>query len=71
MLPAPGSDAAIRVTTTPMSATKQSELDQGQLRLLRVGDNEDSGFLRDLLSRTGDGHLLLDHARLRKRRWPA
>jgi hypothetical protein len=46
-----------------MSATKQSELDKGQLRLLLVGDNEDFGYLRNLLSRTGDGHLVLDHAR--------
>jgi PAS domain S-box-containing protein len=46
-----------------MSASNLSELDQGQLRLLLVGDHEDSGFLRDLLSRTGEGHLVLDHAR--------
>ncbi len=46
-----------------MSASNLSELDQGQLRLLLVCDHEDSGFLRDLLSRTGEGHLVLDHAR--------
>ena len=48
---------------TRMGATKESEPDKGQLRLLLVGDKEDFAYLRDLLSRTGDKHLALGHAR--------
>ena len=47
-----------------MDRTKESAISDTPMHLLLVGDNkEDFSYLRDLLSRTGDGHLGLDHAR--------
>jgi len=46
-----------------MDMTKQSEISNAQMQLLVVGKNEeDFNYLRDLLTKTGDGRLGLDHA---------
>ena len=47
-----------------MSSTKESAISSTLMHLLLVGENKDDfTHLRDLLNRTGDGHLGLDHAR--------
>ncbi len=46
-----------------MDMTKQSETSNAQMQLLVVGKNEeDFNYLRELLTKTGDGRLGLDHA---------
>src|SRR5258708_6504703 len=45
-----------------MQSSRESAISSAQMQLLLVGDNEDFSYLRDLLSRSGDGHLGLDHA---------
>src|SRR5712692_899584 len=47
-----------------MSSPKESAISSTLMHLLLVGENKDDfTHLRELLSRTGDGHLGLDHAR--------
>ena len=47
-----------------MSSPKESAISSTLMHLLLVGENKDDfTHLRDLLNRTGDGHLGLDHAR--------
>jgi PAS domain S-box-containing protein len=46
-----------------MNATTNSTPTSSPKRLLLVGDNEDFGYLCDLLNRPGNGQLSLDHAR--------
>ena len=47
-----------------MSSTKESAISSTLMHLLLVGENKDDfTHLRDLLNRTSDGHLGLDHAR--------
>ena len=46
-----------------MESTREAVVNSEQMRLLLVGDNDAFSYLRDLLRRTGDGHLGLDHAR--------
>ncbi|MBZ5649189.1 MAG: response regulator [Acidobacteriia bacterium] len=45
-----------------MEATSQPAISSAPMQLLLVGDNDDFSYLRDLLSRTGDGQLGLHHA---------
>src|SRR5579862_9598521 len=46
-----------------MHSQRQPVIRSAPIRLLLVGANEETfGHLRDVLSRTGQGHLLLDHA---------
>ena len=45
-----------------MQSTPNTAISNAQMHLLLVGDNEDFGYLRDLLNRPGDGHLGLDQA---------
>jgi CheY-like chemotaxis protein len=45
-----------------MQSTPNTAISNAQMYLLLVGDNEDFGYLRDLLNRPGDGHLGLDQA---------
>jgi two-component system cell cycle sensor histidine kinase/response regulator CckA len=47
-----------------MDRTKESAIIDRPMHLLLVGENRDDfSYLRELLSRTGNGHLGLDHAR--------
>ena len=47
-----------------MNSTKESVISSALMHLLLVGENKDNfTHLRDLLNRTGDGQLGLDHAR--------
>ena len=47
-----------------MNSTKESVVSSALMHLLLVGENKDNfTHLRDLLNRTGDGQLGLDHAR--------
>ena len=45
-----------------MEAQEMPQISSAAMQLLLVGDNDDFSYLRDLLSRTGDGHVGLDHA---------
>jgi two-component system cell cycle sensor histidine kinase/response regulator CckA len=45
-----------------MGSKRKAEISSAQMQLLLVGDNDDFSCLRDLLSRTGDGQVDLDHA---------
>src|SRR5271165_372546 len=45
-----------------MEITSNAAASNSGIQLLLVGDNNDFSYLRDLLSRTGDGQLGLDHA---------
>jgi hypothetical protein len=44
-----------------MEGTSQPAISSTPMQLLLVGDNDDFSYLRDLLSRTGDGQLGLHH----------
>ena len=60
----PASDVASSSSpVTGMESTREAVVNSEQMRLLLVGDNDAFSYLRDLLRRTGDGHLGLDHAR--------
>ena len=58
------SDVGVSQTNaSSMNTTKQATVSGNPMQLLLVGDNEeDLGYLSDLLSRSGNGHLGLDHA---------
>src|SRR5690242_7498914 len=46
-----------------MQSTRESAVSSARVQLLLVGENEDFGYLRNLLRQSGDGHLGLDCAR--------
>jgi PAS domain S-box-containing protein len=56
-------EASSRPTGSPMETTGSSVPSTPPLHLLLVGDNDGFLYLSTLLSRTGGGHLGLDHAR--------
>jgi len=45
-----------------MGSIRKAAFSSAPVQLLLVGDNADFNYLRDLLSRTGDGYVDLDHA---------
>jgi DNA-binding NtrC family response regulator len=45
-----------------MESTRKAAIGSAAMQLRLVGDDDDFSYLRDLLSRTGDGHVDLDHA---------
>ena len=59
----PASDmSGSRSDGSRMGSKRKAAISNAQMQLLLVGDNDDFSCLRDLLSRTGDGQVDLDHA---------
>jgi two-component system, cell cycle sensor histidine kinase and response regulator CckA len=59
----PASDmSGSRSNGSRMGSKRKAAISNAQMQLLLVGDNDDFSCLRDLLSRTGDGQVDLDHA---------
>jgi hypothetical protein len=51
-----------RANRSPMESIRRAVIGSAAMQLLLVRDDDDFSYLRDLLSRPGDGNVGLDHA---------
>jgi hypothetical protein len=51
-----------RANQSPMESIRRAVIGSAAMQLLLVRDDDDFSYLRDLLSRPGDGNVGLDHA---------